>query len=92
MNLQESIRNDLNKLSIKEDRGVEYSVYVYGEWASDTNGSLTKDEAMELANEYELEGYSSEDIEIRDEEGNTVNFEGNTMNSANLLVHLREIY
>jgi len=34
-----------------------YNVYVYGELISDTFGHLTKEEAMELVDEYEREGY-----------------------------------
>jgi len=34
-----------------------HNVYVYGELISDTFGHLTKEEAMELVDEYEREGY-----------------------------------
>jgi len=76
MNLQESIRNDLNKINEAEDPNnmkKYYEVYVYGELVSDVFGPLTKDEARELANEYELEGYSLLDIDVR--EVNEVNEE-----------------
>jgi len=75
MNLQESIRNDLNKINEVEDSNVEryYAVYVFGELVSDTFGHLTKDEAMELVDEYELEGYDLQDIDMR--EVNEVNEE-----------------
>ena len=75
MNLQESIRNDLNKIAEVEDSNVEryYAVYVFGELVSDTFGHLTKDEAMELVDEYELEGYDLQDIDMR--EVNEVNEE-----------------
>lgn len=69
MNLQESIRNDLNKINEAEDPNnmkKYYEVYVYGELVSDVSGPLTKDEARELANEYELEGYSLLDIDVRE--------------------------
>ena len=70
MNLQESIRNDLNKIAEVEDSNVEryYAVYVFGELVSDTFGHLTKDEAMELVDEYELEGYDLQDIDMREVE------------------------
>ena len=76
MNLQESIRNDLNKIAEVEDSNVEryYAVYVFGELVSDTFGHLTKDEAMELVDEYELEGYDLQDIDMREvNEVNEVN-------------------
>jgi len=78
MNLQESIRNDLNKIAEVEDSNVEryYAVYVFGELVSDTFGHLTKDEAMELVDEYELEGYDLQDIDMREvNEVNEVNEE-----------------
>jgi len=78
MNLQESIRNDLNKINEVEDSNVEryYAVYVFGELVSDTFGHLTKDEAMELVDEYELEGYDLQDIDMREvNEVNEVNEE-----------------
>jgi hypothetical protein len=53
-----------------EDSNVEryYAVYVFGELVSDTFGHLTKDEAMELVDEYELEGYDLQDIDMREVE------------------------
>jgi hypothetical protein len=70
MNLQESIRNDLNKISEVEDSNAEryYAVYVFGELVSDTFSDLTKDEAMELVDEYKLEGYDLQDIDMREVE------------------------
>ena len=78
MNLHESIRNDLNKIAEVKDSNVEryYAVYVFGELVSDTFGHLTKDEAMELVDEYELEGYDLQDIDMREvNEVNEVNEE-----------------
>jgi len=70
MNLQESIRADLDKINEVEDSNIEtyYNVYVYGELISDTFGHLTKEEAMELVDEYEREGYDLEDIDVREVE------------------------
>ena len=70
MNLQESIRKDLNKIAEVEDSNAEryYEVYVFGELVSDTFGNLTKDEAMKLVDEYKLEGYSLQDIDMREVE------------------------
>ena len=70
MNLHESIRNDLNKIAEVKDFNVEryYAVYVFGELVSDTFSDLTKDEAMELVDEYKLEGYDLQDIDIREVE------------------------
>ena len=43
-----------------------YEVYYDGELVSDTSGVLTKDEAMDLVNEYKLEGYDVNDMDIRE--------------------------